>query len=376
MKQGGGFAAYTSLPVFYLSESMVRSYLSATVLLGLVIALTGCGSSEPLFDPSIVPRATVTGRVADGASGQPVAGVKVFVDGTTYQTTTNGRGSFRFSRVPVGAYSVVAHIPGYATATTTIAHEATGSEDVLLPLSVTNESSGDGNANAENNPLSAAALSNLAPAAEEAIKALQKRTAQLEARVTLLSRQVNLLRDEQRGTTLLSMNEEELENFNRFFLGKDQEECSVLNPGVLSFASTEGQRNTLLRVTTDQPLEVLNRKLGYRLNVVLNNFGVAEAGAEYAVVSDALIGFEALTPPNEDVAERWREARRDAYEGNLTHLLRALGAERTDDEGFTLARPIDVRERTSSGLSGRAYMQTNWIPLDDVPQRVTPAEDP
>jgi len=346
----------------------------ALLLTSLIVLVTGCGSAEPLLDPTVVPRHAVAGQVIDGANGQPVAGVEVFVAGTSYRTTTGGRGGFRFAGVPLGSYDVVAYLPGYATATTPIAHGAAVTEDVRLTLSVANATQ---TASAgEDAPPEQAEAPALSPAVADAVDALQQRIEQLERRVTLLSRQVSLLRDEQRGTTLLAMNQEDLDTFNRFFLGDDPSECRVLNPGVLSFEPAEDQPNTILRATTDQPLEVLNRRLGYRLYVAIGDFGVARSGQRYTVFSDARISFERLTPADEDEAEQWREARQRAYTGSLTHLLRALGAGRTGDEGFALSQSVDIRQRTSAGLGGQSYTQEKWVPVRDLSSRVTATEEP
>jgi hypothetical protein len=332
-----------------------RFGLPVTLLL-LGALLVGCGGAGPLVDPSIVPRAALEGRVVDAASGQPAAGVRVFLAGTSHRATTNGQDAFTLTGVPAGVYEIAAHQPGYAPATSTVAHRpansAAGSSEVRLRLSTagaSDPSSASGNGPGVQMP------EDLAPAAREAIETLRQRVEQLESRVALISRQVELLRDEQRGTTLLAMNEDELEAFKEFFLGDEREECELLNPGVLSFEAADADRGVVLQATTDQPLEVLNRRLGYRLRVVLDAFSVAESGRETAVLGDALVSFEPLPPSTEDIAERWRKARRAAYEGSRVHLLRAWGAGRVEDEDFTVERPIDAERRTSASLAGRSY---------------------
>jgi len=335
--------------------SALKQFFWICALIFVAATIAGCGSAGPLVKPDAAPRSPLTGRVVDAASGQPAAGVKVFGAGTTYRTTTDGRGAFSLSGVPVGTHEVVAHQPGYTPIAKTVPHGPQTGREVVVRLSTTTETRGP-----EGGPAAASdstALSSLPPAATRALKAMKQRVDQLEARVALISRQVDLLRDEQRGTALLAMNEEDLDTFKQFFLGDDREGCRLLNPGVLS-EPTDGERGTLLRATTDQPLEVLNRRLGYRLRVVIDAFSVAEAEDEYSVFGDALVSFEALTPSGEDEAERWREARLDAYRGSFTHLLRALGAGRSEDENFSLARPAQVNRQTSSGLSGRTYTTT------------------
>jgi hypothetical protein len=361
-----------------------RRYQPAALLF-LAVLIIGCGSAGPLVDPSVVPYQPLTGRVVDAVSGQPAAGVSVFLAGTSHRATTDDEGRFFLSRVPAGVYKIAAHQPGYAPIAQDVSHSApTGNSsaansprdaEVVIRLSTTGAApSREGRSNdASGTDLSVEAIPE---AVRESIQALQERVDQVEARMALMSRQMDLLRDEQRGTTLLSMNEAELKTFEAFFLGKDRKECELLNPGVLSFKAADRRSDVVLEATTDQPLEVLNRRLGYRLRVVLDAFSVARTRQETAVLEDALISFEPLEPSSEDVAERWRKARHEAYEGSLVHLLRALGAGRAEKEDFSVERPLEVKRRTSSSLAGRTYTASEWVPLRDLDERVVTGAAP
>jgi TonB-linked SusC/RagA family outer membrane protein len=59
------------------------------------------------------PSGTITGRVVDSATHQPLAGVALSVEGTRRGTVTAGDGSFRLSDVAAGAQSVRARRLGY-----------------------------------------------------------------------------------------------------------------------------------------------------------------------------------------------------------------------------------------------------------------------
>jgi len=370
---------FTSIFQTSLVSMSTRCGLPVTLLL-LGALLVGCGGAGPLVDPSIVPREALEGRVVDAASGQPAAGVSVFLAGTSHRATTTGQGAFALPGVPAGVYEIAAHQPGYAPATSTVAHRPADRADVpsevILRLSTTRASDSGIRAPEEASGPRDQEPGALSPAARAAIETLRQRVEQLEARLALISRQVGLLRDEQRGTTLLAMNEEDLEAFEEFFLGKDREECELLNPGVLSFEAADEDRGVVLQATTDQPLEVLNRRLGYRLRVVLDAFSVAESGRETAVLGDALVSFEPLPPGNEDIAKEWRKARHEVYEGSLVHLLRALGAGRTNKEDFSVEYSLEVKRRTSSGLTARTYTTSEWLPIRDLEERVTTGPAP
>lgn len=61
------------------------------------------------------PGGTITGRVVDSTTQQPIAGVTVLIEGTTRGTVTGSDGGFRLSSVPAGIQSVRARRIGYNT---------------------------------------------------------------------------------------------------------------------------------------------------------------------------------------------------------------------------------------------------------------------
>ena len=61
------------------------------------------------------PSGTITGRVVDSATQQPLTGVTVLIEGTTRGTVTGSDGSFRLSGVPVGSQGVRARRIGRAS---------------------------------------------------------------------------------------------------------------------------------------------------------------------------------------------------------------------------------------------------------------------
>jgi len=67
--------------------------------------------------PIVVPpgEATLHGVVTDAVTGDPIAGVKVTIDGTT--AYTNAGGEYGFTGLPPGSYVVTFEKEGYETAT-------------------------------------------------------------------------------------------------------------------------------------------------------------------------------------------------------------------------------------------------------------------
>jgi len=57
---------------------------------------------------------TVTGRVTDAKSGQPIVGASVVLDGTRWHATTSENGAYRLAEVKPGTYTLTASRIGYA----------------------------------------------------------------------------------------------------------------------------------------------------------------------------------------------------------------------------------------------------------------------
>ncbi len=71
----------------------------------------------PMLAAAQQPTGTITGRVLDRASQQPIIGVTVRVVGTTRGVQTGDQGTYRITGVPSGTVSVQALRIGYASAT-------------------------------------------------------------------------------------------------------------------------------------------------------------------------------------------------------------------------------------------------------------------
>jgi TonB-linked SusC/RagA family outer membrane protein len=87
------------------------------ILLSLVMLLT-------LSQEAFAQGRTVTGTVTDQATGQPLPGVAVIVQGTTVGTSTNVEGAYTIS-VPAGGTALQFRYIGYETVTRTIGNAST-----------------------------------------------------------------------------------------------------------------------------------------------------------------------------------------------------------------------------------------------------------
>ncbi len=77
---------------------------------------------------------TITGRVVDSASAQPLAEATVVVEGTDRRAVTTGDGRFTITAVPAGAHTVRARRIGYAQRTTSVTVSAGSSASVDIAL--------------------------------------------------------------------------------------------------------------------------------------------------------------------------------------------------------------------------------------------------
>jgi TonB-linked SusC/RagA family outer membrane protein len=102
-------------------------------MLGVLVAAgTARGATVAAQEPT--GTATVTGHVTDGRSGEPIPSATVGVLGTAIATSTGRDGSYRLTRVPSGARTIVVRRIGYAAATRPIELTDGGTAAVDFPL--------------------------------------------------------------------------------------------------------------------------------------------------------------------------------------------------------------------------------------------------
>ena len=58
-------------------------------------------------------RFSIIGQVLDETNNEPISTVNVFLDGTTFGTTTNNAGRFEIENLPPGTYRIIASMIGF-----------------------------------------------------------------------------------------------------------------------------------------------------------------------------------------------------------------------------------------------------------------------
>ena len=100
--------------------------LIATLISGLLCVTAGAQA----------PPGSITGRVVDSTSQQPIVNVNVAVDGTSRGAITRSDGSFLLAAIPAGTYRVRATRIGYVSQTLVVAVSAGAPSTVQFRLAV------------------------------------------------------------------------------------------------------------------------------------------------------------------------------------------------------------------------------------------------
>lgn len=225
--------------------------------------------------PTLAQTVTLGGQVTGTDTEEPLTGANVFLDGTMRGAATDEDGRFVIEAVSPGSYRLVVSMIGYQTKEREISLSVEGKRSFEFEL--------------------------------------DPKAVQMEG-ITV---------EEDRDTWL-----DRLDRFRSHFFGDVQnaDDCEILNPEVLRF-EVEG---STLKAFADEPLEVENRALGYRIEYHLRNF---EADGER--VEQELFGrFHEMWAPSPEQQRSWNQARERAYRGSFQHFVRALSENTFEEEGF------------------------------------------
>lgn len=258
-------------------------------------------------------RAVLTGVVTDAETGDPLQDVNVFIAESTTGTATDAQGRFRITGVPLGAHRLYVSSIGY----------------------------------------------------EPAARNLNLR----EARVYTINFELAATVIEGEGVTVEAERDEKWQEryakFQRLFIGEtpNAAQTEIENPEVLRFEGGVGS----LEAYSVEPLVIVNRALGYRVEYFLREFVATPGRTRY----DGEPLFEELEG-SVDERKRWDEARREAFYGSSHHLMLAMLAQNTERHGFKLyMRPasggsFDGNGGPLGGGSLRAGGQRYPIEVGDI----------
>jgi hypothetical protein len=255
------------------------------------------------------PTATLTGRVYDAKTGQPLPFATVFLNNTARGTTADSTGTYRLTGVPLGTHELIASQLGYAPA--------------RQPLRLTQ-------------------------ARAYPVDLRPEPTGSDLAAVTVKARRS--------GAWL-----RQFRQFSRELLGQHPFalQTRIINPQGLGFTEERGH----LLAQAAEPLVIENQALGYRLHYTLLHFDLYRGRLLFA--GDCQ--FEELSPRNNRQRASWLAARHRAYRSSLHHLLASLLTGTHEAEGFTVYQtPLLLGGGTSPDAQALPLVRT------DRRQRLTP----
>lgn len=247
----------------------MRNYISY-----LVVLLSVCNSC--------FAQSTISGKVLDSKTNEPLPFANVFLDNSTHGTATDMSGVFKLSNLAPGSYDIIFSFVGYQTYRTRVILEEHKNITHTVKLLVD----------------------------EKLLEAV-----------------------EVRGTKDKTW-ERQLTQFKKIFLGEGEyaTRCQIVNPWVLEFEENNHENKGFFKAKANYPIEINNLALGYKVVFYMKAF--TSGGQQYSIVGNSR--FEELKTSSNQVASQWASNRKKVYSGSVRHLLKAMIDQRVRGEGFRL----------------------------------------
>ncbi|MEZ0607999.1 carboxypeptidase regulatory-like domain-containing protein [Fibrella sp. WM1] len=247
--------------------------------------------------------ATVTGRVLDAKTGEPLPFATVYINNSSRGTAADEHGRYQLTHVPLGSHELVGSVLGYKV--------------VRQPL-------------------------RLVDVQPRTIDLRLEPTDQALAAVTVTARHSSAW-------------SRQFRTFSRELLGNRPQarQCRILNPNVLSFQEEKGH----LRAQASEPLVIENGALGYQLHYNLLFFDLYQGKMQFAGTAR----FEELPSTSTQQKAVWQANRLKVYQGSLQHLLVNLLAGTHEQAGYVVYRaPLASNASDQSmpivGIGDRQYI--------------------
>lgn len=230
---------------------------------------------------------TITGKVVDRVSGQPVPGTSVFISNTSNGTVSGKEGDFILNNVPAGKYELIISSVGYET----MVHPFT-EKDLPLRLRV-----------------------------------------ELEVKMRELQ-----------NVTVEPFLEEGWDKwgktFTDAFIGQtpNAARCRIRNYKQIRFRYFRKSNRVI--AYCDEPLLIENKALGYLVRYQLESFEI-----NYKAGSTTYAGypfFEELDKNRKEIRPRYRKSREQAYSGSMMHFMRSLYTDSLLQQGFETRRMMRI----------------------------------
>ena len=262
---------------------------------------------------------SLTGRVFDAKTGQPLPFTTVYINNTSRGTTADENGIYKLTNVPLGNQELVGSSLGYQTVRQSLRLTDTRPRAVDLKLDP---------------------------------------TGQALAAVTVTGRHSKVW-------------ERQFRQFSRELLGSRPQarQCHISNPNVLSFQEEKGR----LLASATEPLVIDNEALGYRLHYDLLHFDVYRNRMNFAGTAR----FEELTTTDARQQAKWQAGRQKAYQGSLQHLLASLLTGTHERAGYTVYQtPLTGDDNVNQLLPLVRTTERHYLGPDQVRALFLPGDLP
>lgn len=229
---------------------------------------------------SIYGLVRISGTVYD-QDNIPLEEASVYINNTSIGTTTNNEGFFELT-VKEGTYEIIVSYVGFETK--------------KYPL----------NTKTYKNPIQFKLVSIYSKLDEVVIKKKVKR--RLSAREKVYKKR-----------------------FEKKFLGESKlgKNCELLNENALDFEY--GEYSHTLEAWTSEPLQIINKNLGYKISYDLIHFKLTPTDVNYL----GNVRYEELQGSEKD-RKKWKKNRLKAYRGSTMHFLRSVMKGTVKEEGFVV----------------------------------------
>jgi hypothetical protein len=117
--------------------------------------------------------------------------------------------------------------------------------------------------------------------------------------------------------------------------------CTIENKDALRFHFDRNNRK--LAVSAAEPIIVVNKALGYKMEYRLESFSYDLPTQDFSYYG--FLFFQEMTPDDSAQRQDWIANRRRAYLGSMRHFIRSLYSGRLREEGFIVAHEVKVPNR-------------------------------
>ncbi|MFI5130118.1 MAG: carboxypeptidase-like regulatory domain-containing protein [Chitinophagales bacterium] len=252
---------------------------------------------------------TVSGRVVDSVTNEPMAGASVYCQNTTVGTVTNKQGEFSL-QLKAGGYELIVSYTGYQTKLIRI-----NSTDGSVPV-------------------------------------------------------IGMIKeDKSLGEVIIKSSNEVKDGWDKYgkfflenFIGStpNAAKCTLVNPEVLKFYLLK--KSNKLRVLATDPLQIENKALGYNMRYQLDSFVYY-----YNTDINLYRGFCLYTEMegNDSLKVAWATNRSKAYFGSKLHFLRSYYDSTLTEDGYVIDL-LDENNPTKFNKITDVYDTTYYAGLDST----------